>query len=166
MVIITVASELETSIRDGILFTGIGMLESVVTLSEFCKKNRVRRVINIGTCVSRKIGEIGKIIQVGQIYGPPDASFKQGVFELGGEVELESHYKFVEKISDMVKPYADMEAYGQAMFCAKWNIQFKSIKVVSDWAGETSKGHWKDQVTSSGVRDIVDTLIKSYNGEV
>lgn len=158
-VLVTVADprELNVDFRDSrFLLTGIGY-DSVITLASYIINNGAPDlVLNVGTCVSKEKEEGHPLFQVGEFYSKNEFSESRvkcwsGIFTLP-KVEkkinttLQTVDRFITNPSQMVYPYADMEAMLQLQLCVASDIPFSCIKVVSDWAGETSTEIWESSL--------------------
>lgn len=155
-VLVTVADprELSVDFKDSrFLLTGIGP-DSVVTLASYIINNgRPDLVLNVGTCVSREKEAGHPLFQIEEFYSKTQFSQSRVKWwtclctlprvEKKINVTLQTVDRFITNPSQMECRYADMEAMHQLQLCVMTGIPFACIKVVSDWAGETSVDIWE-----------------------
>jgi len=164
LITVAIPEEISSSYHSMVLFTGIGVLNSLLSLSAFSSKPSI--VYNIGTCVSKHPHdcvaiEFSNFMSSVKSFPHTLISFYDNfndfdVIKLPDF--LETHFEFVTSPRQMSSSYGDMEAYAQASFCKLHSIPFRCIKVVSDCAQSTSQSHWEAQLEIT--RPILDNLIK------
>ncbi|MCL2311674.1 MAG: hypothetical protein FWC41_04170 [Firmicutes bacterium] len=165
LITVAIPEEISSSFHSKVHFTGIGIMNSLLSLSGLSYKPSV--VYNIGTCVSKYPHDNVTIEFSNFMFSVK--SFPHNPISLSDNYNdlnvikssdfLETHFEFVTSPDQMSYPYGDMEAYAQAAFCKIHSIPFRCIKVVSDCAQSTSQSHWKAQLEIT--RPILDNLIKN-----
>jgi len=138
--------------RDGediLLLTGEGIEQSILRVSSVLTYfgSKIDRVLNMGIA-----GALGTSLQINQIYG-----IRQVYYELQKEQEYpplkckETHSKtdcvttqhsvlnteFANSLKE-VAPVVDKELWGIGFTCDKYGISFKSYKLISDYAGDST----------------------------
>jgi adenosylhomocysteine nucleosidase len=159
-----------------ILFSGVGKINAALAAYDLIHKG-FTEIINIGSCGSKKY-PLGEIIKVGKVYQDIDATpispYGLTPFEEESHfIELDStsdHSCFttdyfydhlqLEKYSpayvEMVKKSSvfDMELYGIAKACKRFNVKLTAYKWVSD-DGDFSK--WAENCEISS-RHVIEML--------
>jgi len=164
LITVAIPEEISSSFRSRVHFTGIGIMNSLLSLSGLSSKPSI--VYNIGTCVSKRshdsvVVEFSNFISSVKSFPHTPISFSDNFNDFNvmkSSDFLETHFEFVTSPEHMSSPYGDMEAYAQASFCKLHSIPFRCFKVVSDCAQSTSQSHWETQLEIT--RPILDDLIK------
>ena len=164
LITVAIPEEISASFHSRVHFTGIGILNSLLSLS--CLSYKPSIVYNIGTCVSKYphdtvAVEFSNFISSVKSFPHPPISFSDNFNDFNimkSSDFLETHFEFVTSPHQMSSLYGDMEVYAQATFCKHHSIPFRCFKVISDCAQSTSQSHWEDQLEIT--RPILDKLIK------
>ena len=164
LITVAIPEEISSSFHSKVHFTGIGVVNTLLSLSELASKPSV--IYNIGTCVSKYPHDIVPVEFFHFISSVK--SFPNGIISFSDNYDdlsvikssdfLETHFEFVTSPHQMSSSYGDMEAYAQASFCKRHSIPFRCIKVVSDCAQSTSQSHWEKQLEIT--RPILDMLVE------
>lgn len=139
--------------RDGediLLLTGDGIENAILRISSVLTYfgSKIDRVLNMGIAGALKSG-----LQINQIYGIRrvfyDSSIEQ---EVSGILCKETHSKMdcvttQKKVLDAkhaqslkrIAPIVDRELWGIGFTCKNYGISFKSYKLISDYAGESTE---------------------------
>ena len=165
LITVAIPEEISSSFHSKVHFTGIGIINSLLSLSSLSYKPSI--VYNIGTCVSKHphdsvAVEFSNFISSVKSFPHTPVSFSGNYDDLKvikSSDFLETHFEFVTSPDQMSSPYGDMEAYAQAFFCKHHDIPFRCIKVISDCAQATSPSYWETQLEIT--RPILDRLIKN-----
>jgi len=165
LITVAIPEEISTPFYSEVHFTGIGIMNSLLSLSNLSYKPSI--IYNIGTCVSKYphdsvAVEFSNFISSVKSFPHTPISFANTYNDLNVIKKadfLETHFEFVTSPDQMSYPCGDMEAYAQAAFCKIHSIPFRCIKVISDCAQSTSQSHWEDQLEIT--RPILDKLIKN-----
>lgn len=139
--------------------SGIGKMNAAIaSASQILMKTNL--IVNIGTC-----GSVGQEFKVGDIVVPgrfydgdweyfgPNYQNKDpvGVFDkyTGDKVGVDcySFSKFVEEPVATSPYFVDMEGYAIQAMCSSFNIDFLSVKVVSDNADDDAKIDFQENIT-------------------
>ena len=164
LITVAVPEEISSSLHSKVHFTGIGVINSLLSLSELTFKPSI--IYNIGTCVSKYPHEhipieFSHFISSVKSFPNEPISFYDSYDDLNIQKSsdfLETHFEFVTSPHQMSSSYGDMEAYALASFCKRHSIPFRCIKVVSDCAQSTSPTHWEEQLEIT--RPVLDMLIE------
>lgn len=140
------------SVDQYVLITGMGKGAAEKLESCLCQVKGVDMIINVGTCVSAEQEPIGGVRYFHKYTnGYMGCSFRRTPHDEDSCIYTSE--KFITKISDMRgAKYADMEAFHLAKVAAIKGIAFKAIKVVSDWAGNTSASTWESNLLQCSVK--------------
>jgi len=165
LITVAIPEEISSYLRSKVHFTGIGIINSLLSLSALSFKPSI--IYNIGTCVSKYphdsvAVEFSNFISSVKSFPHTHVSFSDNFNDLEvikSSDFLETHFEFVTSPHQMSALYGDMEAFAQASFCKLHSIPFRCIKVVSDCAQSTSQSHWEAQLEIT--RPILDNLIKN-----
>jgi nucleoside phosphorylase len=164
LITVAVPEEISSYLHSKVHFTGIGVINTLLSLSGLTFKPSV--IYNIGTCVSKYPHEhipveFSHFISAVKSFPHDIISFSDNYDDINvikSSDFLETHSEFVTSPHQMSSSYGDMEAYAQAAFCKRHSIPFRCIKVVSDCAQSTSQSHWEEQLKIT--RPILDMLIE------
>ena len=165
LITVAIPEEITSFLYPEVHFTGIGILNSLLSLSGLSYKPSI--IYNIGTCVSKHPQDSVAVaffnfMSSVQSFPHIPISFSNDLNDFNvikSSDFLETHFEFVTSPDQMSSPYGDMEAYAQASFCKQHSIPFRCIKVISDCAQSTSQSHWESRLEIT--RPILDNLIKN-----
>jgi len=165
LITVAIPEEISSAFHSKVHFTGIGILNSLLSLSALSFKPSV--IYNIGTCVSKYphdsvAVEFSNFMSSVKSFPHAPVSFSGNFNDLEvikSDDFLETHFEFVTSPDQMSAPFGDMESYAQAYFCKLHSIPFRCIKVISDCAQSTSLSHWETQLEIT--RPILDKLIEN-----
>ena len=137
------------------VITGVGKIKSTMAATEAVLKYNPRNIINFGTAgsldpsLSIGIHSVGSVGQRDMDASP--LGWEVGQTPFSGElwlnlkdtgVTLTTGDNFVTKQPPLASVLVDMEAYGIAMVCNKYNVVLDCYKYVSDFADENSTTDW------------------------
>jgi nucleoside phosphorylase len=173
----------ETIIID-FLITGVGKNTALQKISDYHQQNPVDFLLNIGTCGSLDDDtHLGAIIFAEEFICKAADSRQKIKGELLQKINLPAAYRFgkfyssetpvlkTEEKERIKKNYnvdfVDMEGYWLAEYCQLNNIDFLSVKVVSDFAENVSIKEFREKLPELAKKlteptDIIIKMAKNY----
>ena len=139
-----------------VFFTGVGKVNSAITVTKLLYTYEVDRVVNFGTAggitVSSGYHECKKFIQhdmncsalgykVGEV---PFESVSK--YDFGEGLTCATGDSFVTNGISVEADIVDMEAFSIAKICADNNVIFKCFKYISDNADSSASTDWKENM--------------------
>lgn len=152
-----------------IVYTGIGKINATYHLTKILTQKKIENklpkyVINIGSCGSRKFKK-GQLVACNQFIQRDIDCGKLGITPREEELYIIEHKKFINDLEYGVcgtgdnfatKPckiqevdLCEMEGYALAKVCKLENIDFISIKYITDGLDEDGHNDWDNNVLDS-----------------
>ena len=152
-----------------IVYTGIGKINATYHLTKILTQKKIENklpkyVINIGSCGSRKFKK-GQLVACNQFIQRDIDCGKLGITPREEELYIIEHKKFINDLEYGVcgtgdnfatKPckiqevdLCEMEGYALAKVCKLENIDFISIKYITDGLDEDGYNDWDNNVLDS-----------------
>ena len=152
-----------------IVYTGIGKINATYHLTKILTQKKIENklpkyVINIGSCGSRKFKK-GQLVACNQFIQRDIDCGKLGITPREEELYIIEHKKFINDLEYGVSGTGDnfatkpckiqevdlceMEGYALAKVCKLENIDFISIKYITDGLDEDGHNDWDNNVLDS-----------------
>lgn len=147
-----------------VFYTGVGLVNSALSLTRFIEVAHPERIINLGTAGSLNI-PIGKIVEVsGVVQREPIVHFLKKEIRLNCITSLPQvvcgsadHIETLEKDQKYIYDIVDMECYSLAKVCQSYKLPFHSIKFITDMSNDQTQDVWKLNLEKSSLK-FIETL--------
>jgi len=144
-----------------IFYSGVGLVNSALSLARFIESVRPDRVINLGTAGSVNI-PIGEIVEVNRVVQrEPVLSFLKKEISLNVMTDLHQvvcgsadHIEMLNKDQKYSYDIVDMECFALAKVCQSYDLPFHSIKFITDLSNHQTQETWKTNLEKSSLKFI------------
>ena len=157
-----------------VVYTGIGKVNALISISRALREERPSNIINFGTAGSSEKGLHG--FHEVTSFKQRDMDLRDLGLPLGatlhdeiGDIKLDrpglscgTGDSFVTSTQEMNTDLYDMEAYAIAKLCMIEKINFLCFKYISDQANETASNDWNQNISNAG--EAFRIYLESLNG--
>ena len=144
-----------------IFYTGVGLVNSTLSLTQFIEVARPERIINLGTAGSLNI-PIGELVEVsGVVQREPILKFLKKEMRLNCITSLPQvvcgsadHIEILNKEQKYSYDIVDMECFALAKVCQTYKLPFHSVKFITDMSNDQTQDVWKMNLEKSGLKFV------------
>lgn len=145
-------------------YCGVGQVPAAYLTQKLIIEQKPQRIINLGTVGSHSFKQ-GDLVECTSFVQRPANDFlpnKSKIIKVNAVTQLPHAVcgtgDFIEKSKPLIHcDVMDMEAYAIAYICEKYQVEFHSIKYVTDYSDANIKQDWQ-----SNLKNASEKLLNAY----